>query len=79
MMTGRTDNIPRLMDAASAAAVAVAAISYYIIGLLGYLFKGLKEIGIGPDPSLATAAAVPIVVLAVALIVRRIRGSHGET
>jgi uncharacterized membrane-anchored protein len=59
--------------------LSVAAISYYIIGLLGYLFKGLKEIGIGPDPSLATAAAVPIVVLAVALIVRRIRGSHGET
>ena len=59
--------------------LSVAAISYYVIGLLGYVFKGIKELGFGPDPSLATAAAVPIIVLAVALIVRRIRGSHGET
>lgn len=58
--------------------LSVAAISYYVIGLLGYVFKGLREVGIGPDPSLATAAAVPLVILAVALIVRRIRGSHGE-
>jgi uncharacterized membrane-anchored protein len=59
--------------------LSVAAISYYVIGLLGYVFKGLKEVGVGPDPSLATAAAVPIVILAVALVVRRIRGSHGES
>jgi uncharacterized membrane-anchored protein len=59
--------------------LSVAAISYYIIGLLGYVFKGLKEIGVGPDPSLATAAAVPLVILAVAMVVRRIRGSHGES
>jgi uncharacterized membrane-anchored protein len=58
--------------------LSVAAISYYIIGLAGYAFKGLREIGVGPDPSLATAAAVPMVVLGVALIVRRIRGAHGE-
>jgi uncharacterized membrane-anchored protein len=59
--------------------LSVAAISYYVIGLLGYVFKGIKEVGVGPDPSLATAAAVPIVILAVALVVRRIRGSHGES
>ena len=58
--------------------LSVAAISYYIIGLLGYVFKGAKEIGLGPEPGIATAAAVPVVVLAVALIVKRIRGAHGE-
>jgi uncharacterized membrane-anchored protein len=58
--------------------LSVAAISYYIIGLLGYVFKGVKELGYGPEPGLATAAAVPLVVLGVALIVKRIRGAHGE-
>ncbi len=58
--------------------LSVAAISYYIVGLLGYAFKGLRELAIGPEPSLATAAAVPVVVLAVALIMLRIRGAHGE-
>lgn len=58
--------------------LSVAAISYYIVGLLGYAFKGLQDLGIGPDPSLATGAAAPLVVLAVALITWRIRRSHGE-
>jgi uncharacterized membrane-anchored protein len=58
--------------------LSVAAISYYIIGLLGYVFKGAKEVGLGPEPGLATAIAVPLVVLGVALIVKRIRGAHGE-
>jgi len=58
--------------------LSVAAVSYYIIGLLGYVFKGLKELGYGPEPGLATALAVPLVILGVALVVRRIRGSHDE-
>lgn len=58
--------------------LSVAAISYYIVGLLGYAFKGLRDLGIGPDPSLATGAAAPLVVLAVALITWRIRSAHGE-
>jgi len=58
--------------------LSVAAISYYVIGLLGYVFKGVNELGFGPEPALATAIAVPLVVLVVALIVKRIRGAHGE-
>jgi uncharacterized membrane-anchored protein len=58
--------------------LSVAAISYYIVGLLGYAFKGLRDLGIGPDPSLAMGAAAPLVVLAVALITWRIRSAHGE-
>jgi uncharacterized membrane-anchored protein len=58
--------------------LSVAAISYYIVGLLGYAFKGLRDMGIGPEPSLAMGAAAPLVVLAVALITWRIRSAHGE-
>ncbi|MGO8833872.1 MAG: DUF3422 family protein [Roseiarcus sp.] len=58
--------------------LSVAAISYYIVGLLGYAFKGLQDLRIGPDPSLAAGAAAPLVVLAVALITWRIRSAHGE-
>ena len=54
--------------------LSVAAISYYVIGLASYVFKGARDVGLLPlDPGLATAAAVPLVVLGVALIVRRIR------
>ncbi|MHB2167204.1 DUF3422 family protein [Alsobacter sp. R-9] len=54
--------------------LSVAAISYYVIGLASYVFKGAKDVGLLPvDPGLATAVAVPIVIAGVALIVRRIR------
>jgi uncharacterized membrane-anchored protein len=58
--------------------LSVAAISYYIVGLLGYVFKGVNELGAGPEPALAMAVSVPLVVLGVALVVKRIRGAHGE-
>ena len=38
----------------------------------------LKEIGVGPDLSLVAAGEVLMVVLGVALSVRRNRGAHGE-
>jgi uncharacterized membrane-anchored protein len=57
--------------------LSVAAISYYVVGLAAYVIKGLKEGAlIAIDPGLATAAFVPIAVLSVAFVVRRIRGSH---
>ncbi len=57
--------------------LSVAAISYYIVGLAAYVFKGLKEVGYLPiDPGLATAIMVPVSVLGVAFVVRRIRNSH---
>ena len=56
--------------------LSVAAISYYIVGLAAYLLKGLKDAGYGPDPAISTAAAVPVAVLAVAYVVRRIRRTH---
>lgn len=57
--------------------LSVAAISYYIVGLVSYLFKGSKDAGLLPfDPGLATAVAVPLAVIFVAVVVRRIRRGH---
>lgn len=54
--------------------LSIAAVSYYVLGLLGYLFKGGKDSGVLPfEPTVATAAVLPFVVLVMALVVRRIR------
>jgi uncharacterized membrane-anchored protein len=58
--------------------LSIAAISYYVVSLLGYVFKGGKDLGIGPDPGLAQAVSVPVVLVCVALVVRRIRRHHAE-
>lgn len=58
--------------------LSVAAVSYYVLGLLGYVFKAWKDVGRGPDPSLAAALALPLVVGAVWWAVRRIRRGHRE-
>ena len=55
--------------------LSVAAITYYTVGLAAYVIKGLKDAqAISIDPSLATAAFVPIALLGVAFVLRRIRG-----
>jgi uncharacterized membrane-anchored protein len=53
--------------------LSVAAVSYYVVGLFGYLVKGLHDEGVPVDISLATALFVPVAVLAIWLVVRRIR------
>ncbi len=56
--------------------LSVAAISYYVVGLVGYLAKGLNAAGALPDnigPGLIMGAAVPLVILIVWLAVREIR------
>ena len=59
--------------------LSVAAVSYYVLGLIGYLFKGLKDAGlVKTDSTVLTALAVVPVVLAVAWAVRRIRKAHSE-
>ena len=58
--------------------LSVAAISYYVIGLVGYLAKFAHTIGVHIAPETLTGAAVPIVVIAVWLLVRRIRKSHKD-
>ena len=58
--------------------LSVAAISYYVVGLFGYLVKGLHDSGVPIDPALATAVFVPIAVLLIWWTVRRVRKRYGE-
>jgi uncharacterized membrane-anchored protein len=56
--------------------LSIAAISYYVVGLINYLAKGLAEAGLPVDSTVATALAVPPVILLIWWIVRRIRRAH---
>ncbi|HWV54728.1 DUF3422 domain-containing protein [Pseudorhodoplanes sp.] len=56
--------------------LSVAAISYYVVGLFGYLVKGLHDAGWPIEPTFATAIFVPIAALAIWWTVRRIRHRH---
>lgn len=58
--------------------LSVAAISYYVIGLLGYALKGAHDVGIPVEPNVAMAAAVPVVVLAMWGLMRFIRNRHSD-
>lgn len=53
--------------------LSVVAISYYLVGLLGYVFKAIHEYIAGLTPEIATGAAVPVVALLAILTMRRIR------
>lgn len=60
--------------------LSIAAITYYSAGLIGYLLKGAKAAGLALNVELATAAAVPLLALAIALGLRRARAAlrrHG--
>lgn len=57
--------------------LSVAAISYYVVGLFGYVVKGAHDSGlVHVEPSYATAAFVPFAVLFIWWLVRRIRKRH---
>ncbi|EWY37582.1 membrane protein [Skermanella stibiiresistens SB22] len=53
--------------------LSVVAISYYLIGIVSYLAKALKGIGLPINPDLAVGLAVPVVLMLVWQGVRRIR------
>lgn len=53
--------------------LSVAAVTYYVVGLLGYAAKGLHALGLHVSPELVMAASIPVV-LALGLIgVRKVR------
>ena len=57
--------------------LSIAAISYYVVGLLEHVADGVRAAGYLPvAPAITTAVSVPIVVVGVALVVRRIRRRH---
>jgi uncharacterized membrane-anchored protein len=53
--------------------LSIAAITYYVAGLVGYVAKGLKASGVPIDADLTVGVAIPIVAVLVALGVRYVR------
>lgn len=53
--------------------LSVVAISYYLVGLVGYALKGLKDAGAPVNVTLGTGLAVPVVVLLVWFGLKRMR------
>ena len=57
--------------------LSIAAITYYVVGLVGYTAKALKETGVPLSVELVTGASIPFVVLGIWLAVRRVRKHLG--
>lgn len=53
--------------------LSIAAITYYVVALTAYGFKALHSVGMPLHPDVATGLSIPVVVLLVWLLVRRIR------
>jgi uncharacterized membrane-anchored protein len=58
--------------------LSVAAISYYVVSLLGYVFKAMSDAGWPVEPTIAMGISVPFVAFVIWLVVRRIRRRHSE-
>lgn len=59
--------------------LSVAAISYYVLGLLAYPVKGAHEAGVWHyDTGVTLASLAPVVIVGVAFAVRRIRRLHSD-
>ncbi|MBU2326409.1 MAG: DUF3422 family protein, partial [Alphaproteobacteria bacterium] len=56
--------------------LSVAAISYYVVGLVGYAAKAIPHDLLPFDTAIITGISVPFAVLGVWWVVRRIRRSH---
>lgn len=57
--------------------LSIAAITYYVVGLVGYAAKAIKEAGLHLSVELVTGASIPFVVLVIWLAVRRVRQRLG--
>ncbi|MDG4718402.1 MULTISPECIES: DUF3422 family protein [Thalassospira] len=53
--------------------LSVAAITYYSVGLLGYLFKAVKDAGVPINDRLATGISVPVVLAVIWLAMHRVK------
>ncbi|MDX3972674.1 DUF3422 family protein [Shinella sp.] len=58
--------------------LSVAAISYYVVGLFGYVAKAAHGLGVPVKPETLTGIAVPFVIVGMWLLVRAIRQRHAE-
>jgi uncharacterized membrane-anchored protein len=53
--------------------LSIAAITYYIVGLVGYAAKGAKAAGLAINPEIAMAVSIPLVLVLGMLAIRRVR------
>lgn len=53
--------------------LSVAAVTYYVVGLIGYGAEGLKAAGLAPDSGLVKAFSIPVVLFLAWLGIRRFR------
>jgi uncharacterized membrane-anchored protein len=58
--------------------LSVAAITYYVVGLVYYALQGLDELGLPIEPKVLTAASVPVVATAIFIAVRHVRRHIAE-
>lgn len=56
--------------------LSVAAISYYVASLAHLMFEGAHATGLPIDANLGTALSIPVILILVTLLVRRIRRRH---
>ncbi|SFT41477.1 Uncharacterized membrane-anchored protein [Pseudovibrio denitrificans] len=56
--------------------LSIAAISYYVISLIGYALKGAKTLGSPIDPTVGMAASVPLVVGVLWYFLRKLKAAH---
>ncbi|MGE3246587.1 MAG: DUF3422 family protein [Beijerinckiaceae bacterium] len=74
-LDGRTKLQMRLQQTVEG--LSIAALSYYVAGIVYYVFKGAKEAGlIHFDPAIAIAIAIPFIVASVGWTILRIRRMH---
>lgn len=59
--------------------LSVAAVTYYVVGLVSYAAKGVKGMGVPIDPEIAMAASIPFVLLLAAWRIHHVRRIVTET
>ena len=70
-MDRRADLQLRLQETVEGLSVVV--LSYYLVGLVSYAVKALSKLGLPLNPDLVTGLAIPVVLVAVGLGMRRLR------
>ena len=59
--------------------LSIAAITYYIVGLIDYAGAGLASTGLGVNPTVITAISIPVIAVLVGLGVRKVRRMVSRT
>ncbi len=58
--------------------LSIAAVTYYIVGLVAYAVKGLSAAGVSVKADVVAALSIPVVALLVASVLRQVRSRWGS-